>query len=138
EEPVQMPQTSPLVAVWRWLRGTPAPTLVTPEDSPLAIWKTSWAMPGIPAPPWSSIQAEHGTIAAEASTTIEEEADEVDAVVERRDGYVLFGDPLSESVRYTDASGLDLDQVRNVQAEIEWEQRWKQPRPKGAQRPTTS
>src|SRR5690625_3649369 len=48
EEPVQMPQTSPLVAVWRWLRGTPAPTLVTPEDSPLAIWKTSWAMPGIP------------------------------------------------------------------------------------------
>src|SRR5699024_11559417 len=88
----------------------------------------------IPAPPWSSIQAEHGTIAAEASTTIEEEAVEVDAVVERRDGYVLFGDPLSESVRYTDASGLDLDQVRNVQAEIEWEQRWEQALPQGAQR----
>src|SRR5699024_86822 len=137
EEPVDVPRTSPLVAVWRWLRGTPAPALVTPEDSPLAIWKTTWAMPGIPTPPWSSIQAEHAAIAAEASTTIEEEAVEVDAVVERRDGYVLFGDPLSEDARYTDESGLDLARVRNVQAEIEWEQRWEQALPQGAQPPTT-
>src|SRR5699024_3799381 len=27
EEPVDVPRTSPLVAVWRWLRGTPAPAL---------------------------------------------------------------------------------------------------------------
>src|SRR5699024_5435296 len=137
EAPVDVPRTSPLVAVWRWLRGTPAPALVTPEDSPLAIWKTTWAMPGIPTPPWSSIQAEHAAIAAEASTTIEEEAVEVDAVVERRDGYVLFGDPLSEDARYTDESGLDLARVRNVQAEIEWEQRWEQTLPQGFQPPTT-
>ena len=81
-----------------------APALVTPEDSPLAIWKTTWAMPGIPPPPWSSIQAEHAAIAAEASTTIEEEAVEVDAVVER--GFDLYlgqksamehsGDPIQD------------------------------------------
>src|SRR5699024_6404962 len=86
DEPVQAPRTSPLMAVWRWLRGIPAPALVTPEDSPLAIWKTTWAMPNIPAPPWASIQAEHASIAAEASTVIDSEAVEVDAVVERRDG----------------------------------------------------
>src|SRR5699024_11782858 len=104
----------------------PAPAWVTPEDSPLAIWKTTWAMPGIPTPPWASIQAEHASIAAEASTVIDSEAVEVDAVVERRDGYVLFGDPLSESARYTEESGLYVAQVRNIQAEIEWEQRWEQ------------
>src|SRR5699024_4571870 len=121
DEPVDIPRTPPLVAVWRWLRGIPAPAWVTPEDSPLAIWKTTWAMPGIPTPPWASIQAEHASIAAEASAVIDSEAVEVDAVVERRDGYVLFGDPLSESARYTEESGLYVAQVRNIQAEIEWE-----------------
>ena len=137
DEPAQVPRTSPLVALWRWLRGVPAPALVTPEDSPLAVWKTTWVMPGISTPPWSSIQAEHASIAAEASTTIEEEAVEVDVVVERRDGYVLFGDPLSEDARYTEESGLEPARVRNVQAEIEWEQRWEQALPQGAQPPTT-
>src|SRR5699024_6856004 len=126
DEPVEVPRTSPLVAAWRWLRGVPSPRPVTPDDSPLAIWKTTWAMPGIPTPPWASIQAEHASIAAEASTVIEDETVEVDAIVQRREGYVLFGDPISDGARYREESGLDLEQVRNVQAEIEWEQRWEQ------------
>ncbi|HLR95218.1 MAG TPA: FtsK/SpoIIIE domain-containing protein, partial [Jiangellaceae bacterium] len=137
DEPVETPRASPLVAAWRWLRGAPPPPLVTPDDSPLAIWKTTWAMPGIPTPPWASIQAEHTGIATEASTVIDEEIVEIDAVVERREGYILFGDPLSDGARYSEESGLDLAQVLNVQAEIEWEQRWEQTLPQGFQPPTT-
>jgi|GEM_PF-1508099 len=137
DEPVEVPRTSPLAAAWRWLRGVPSPRPVTPDDSPLAIWKTTWAMPGIPTPPWASIQAEHASIAAEASTVIEDETVEVDAIVQRREGYVLFGDPISDGARYREESGLDLEQVRNVQAEIEWEQRWEQTLPQGFQPPTT-
>lgn len=137
DEPVEPPRASPLVAAWRWLRGATPPPLVTPDEAPLAVWKTTWAMPGIPTPPWASIQAEHTGIAAEASTVIDEETVEVDAVVERREGYVLVGDPLSDGARYSEESGLDLGQVRNVQAEIEWEQRWEQALPQGSQPPTT-
>lgn len=137
EEPVDVPRTSPLVVAWRWLRGLPTPPLVTPDDSPLAIWKTTWTMPGIPTPPWASIQAEHAGIGAEASTVIDQETVEVDAVVERRQGFILVGDPVSDDSRYSEESGLELAQVRNVQAEIEWEQRWQQALPQGAQPPTT-
>ncbi|MDN5688857.1 MAG: hypothetical protein L0G94_19575, partial [Brachybacterium sp.] len=137
EEPVAPPRTSPLMVAWRWLRGVPAPPLVTPNDSPLAIWKTTWTMPGIPTPPWASIQAEHAGIGSEASTTINDESVEVDAVVERRQGFILVGDPVSADSLYSEESGLELAQVRNVQAEIEWEQRWEQALPQGAQPPTT-
>jgi len=136
-EPVELPTTSRAAAAWRWLRGVPAPASVTPEDSPLAIWKTTWAMPGIPTPPWHTIQSEYGAIAAECSTLIEGEAVDVDVVVDRRSGYLLVGDPLSEDAKYAEDSGLTVDQVRNVQAEIEWEKRWEQTLPQGAQPPTT-
>src|SRR5699024_8333215 len=62
---------------------------------------------------------------------------EVDAIVQRREGYVLLGDPISDGARYREESGLDLEQERNVQAEIEWEQRWEQTLPQGFQPPTT-
>ncbi|WP_157773471.1 FtsK/SpoIIIE domain-containing protein [Brachybacterium vulturis] len=137
EEPVEAPRTSPLMVAWRWLRGVPAPPLVTPDDSPLAIWKTTWAMPGIPTPPWASIQAEHAGIGSEASIMVGQEKVEVDAVVERRQGFILVGDPVSDDSRYSEESGLELAQVRNVQAEIEWEQRWEQALPQGAEGPTT-
>ena len=137
EEPVEAPRTSPLMVAWRWLRGDPAPPLVSPEDSPLAIWKTTWAMPGIPTPPWASIQAEHAGIGSEASTVSGQEKVEVDAVVERRQGFILIGDPVSDGSRYSEESGLELAQVRNVQAEIEWEQRWEQTLAQRAQPPTT-
>ena len=136
-EPVELPTSSRAAAAWRWLRGVPAPTPVTPEDSPLAIWKTSWAMPGIPTPPWHTIQSEYGTIAAECSTVIEGEPVDVDVVVDRRSGYVLIGDPLSDGARYAKDSGLTVEKVQNVQAEIEWEKRWEQTLPQGAQPPTT-
>lgn len=137
EEPLPDPSTSPLRAAWRWVRGASAPEPVTPEDSPLAIWKTTWAMPGIPTPPWQTIQAEYQSIASECSTVIDEEEVEVDAVVERREGYVLIGDPLSDGARYSSDSGLQLEQVRHVQDEIRWEQRWEQSLPQGFQPPTT-
>ncbi|MCG7309693.1 FtsK/SpoIIIE domain-containing protein [Brachybacterium sp. ACRRE] len=136
-EPVGAPQDGPLGKVWRWVRGVPRPTPVTPDDSPLAIWKTSWVMPKIPSPPWQSIQAEHQSIGQHCSTVIDDENVEVDAVVERREGFVLIGDPLAQDAQYTDASGLTPEQVRNVQAEIEWEQRWEQTLPQGFMPPTT-
>ncbi|MGP9684000.1 FtsK/SpoIIIE domain-containing protein [Brachybacterium sp. AOP3-A1-3] len=138
-EPVELPTSSRAAAVWRWLLGVPAPAPVpvTPEDSPLAIWKTTWAMPGIPTPPWHTIQSEYGTIAAACSTVIEGEPVDVDVVVDRRSGYVLVGDPLSDGARYAEDSGLTVEQVQNVQAEIEWEKRWEQTLPQGAQPPTT-
>lgn len=136
-EPVELATSSHAVAAWRWLRGIPAPVPMTPEESPLAIWKTTWAMPGIPTPPWHTIQSEYGTIAAQCSTVIENESVDVDVVVDRRSGYLLVGDPLSEDARYAEDSGLTVDQVRNVQAEIEWEKRWEQTLPQGAQPPTT-
>ncbi|GAA1490970.1 FtsK/SpoIIIE domain-containing protein [Brachybacterium sacelli] len=137
EEPLESVGTSPFQGVWRWLRGAPKSPLVTPDDSPLAIWKTTWAMPGIPTPPWQTIQSEYLGIAAECSTVIDDESVEVDAVVERREGFLLIGDPLSDGARYTEESGIDLQSVRNVQAEIEWEKRWEQTLPQGAQPPTT-
>lgn len=137
DEPVLAPRTSPLRAAWRWLRGAEPLALVTPEDSPLAIWKTTWAMPGIPDPPWQTIQSEHQSIAAECSTVIEDQQVEVDAVVERREGFVLIGDPLSDGALYAESSGLELQRVRNIQSEIEWEQRWEQTLPQGFQPPTT-
>lgn len=136
-EPVEPSTTSRAATAWRWLRGVLAPAPVTPKDSPLAIWKTTWAMPGIPTPPWHTIQSEYGAIAAECSTLIEGEAVDVDVVVDRRSGYLLVGDPLSEDAKYAEDSGLTVDQVRNVQAEIEWEKRWEQTLPQGAQPPTT-
>ncbi|MFI8778086.1 FtsK/SpoIIIE domain-containing protein [Brachybacterium paraconglomeratum] len=135
--PVQPLTASRVVAAWRWLRGVPAPTPNTPEDSPLAIWKTTWAMPGITTPPWASIQSEHASIAAACSTVIGDEQVDVDAVVDRRNGFVLVGDPLSADATYAEDSGLTLEQVRNVQAEIEWEKRWEQTLPQGAPAPTT-
>ncbi|MGP9736523.1 FtsK/SpoIIIE domain-containing protein [Brachybacterium sp. AOP42-C2-15] len=136
-EPVELPRSSRFAAAWRWLRGVPAPAPVTPEDSPLAIWKTTWAMPGIPTPPWHTIQSEYATIAAACSTVVEGESVDVDVVVDRRNSYLLVGDPLSEDARYAEDSGLTVEQVRNVQAEIEWEKRWEQTLPQGAQPPTT-
>ena len=136
-EPVEFPSTSRAAAAWRWLRGVPAPTQVTSEDSPLATWKTTWAMPGIPTSPWHTIQSEYGTIAAACSTVIEGEPVDVDVVVDRRSGYVLVGDPLSDGARYAKDSGLTVEKVQNVQAEIEWEKRWEQTLPQGAQPPTT-
>jgi len=136
-EPVEPPGVSRVVAVWRWVRGVPAPAPLTPEDSPLAIWRTTWAMPGIPTPPWASIQSEQESIAAACSTVIGDEQVDVDVVVDRRSGFVLVGDPLSDSALYSEDSGLGLEQVRNVQAEIEWEKRWEQTLPQGAQPPTT-
>ncbi|MGP5672878.1 FtsK/SpoIIIE domain-containing protein [Brachybacterium alimentarium] len=136
-EPVELPTSSRAAAVWRWLRGVPGPAPVTPEGSPLAIWKTTWAMPGIPTPPWHTIQSEYGTIAAACSTVIEGEPVDVDVVVDRRGGYMLVGAPLSDGARYAEESGLTVEQVQNVQAEIEWEKRWEQTLPQGAQPPTT-
>lgn len=136
-ELVEPPASSRLMTAWRWVRGVPAPAPVTPEDSPLAIWKTTWAMPGIPTPPWHTIQSEYGTIAAACSTVIENEPVDVDVVVDRRSGYLLVGDPLSDGARYSEDSGLSVEQVQNVQAEIEWEKRWEQTLPQGAQPPTT-
>lgn len=138
-EPVELPTTSRAAPAWRWLRGVPAPAPVTPEDSPLAIWKTTWAMPGIHTPPWHTIQSEYGTIAAQCSTVIEGESVDVDVdvVVDRRSGYVLAGDPLSDGARYSEDSDLSVEKVQNVQAEIEWEKRWEQTLPQGAQPPTT-
>lgn len=135
-EPVEPPTSSRAAAAWRWLRGVPAPAPVTPEDSPLAIWKTTWAMPGIPTPPWHTIQTEYATIAAACSTVIGDEQVDVDVVVDRRKGFVLVGDPLSEGARYAEDAGLTVEQVRNIQAEIEWEKRWEQTLPQGAQPPT--
>lgn len=136
-EPVELPTTSRAAAAWRWLRGVPAPPPMTPEDSPLAIWKTTWAMPGIPTPPWHTIQSEYCTIAAQCSTVIEGEPVDVDVVVDRRGGYILVGDPLSDGALYAKDSGLTVEQVYSVQAEIEWEKRWEQTLPQGAQPPTT-
>lgn len=136
-EPVELPTTSRAASAWRWLRGVPGPAPVTPEDSPLAIWKTTWAMPGIPTPPWHTIQSEYGTIAAACSTVIEGEPVDVDVVVDRRSGYILVGDPLSDGAEYAEDSGLTVEQVQNVQVEIEWEKRWEQTLPQGAQPPTT-
>ncbi|WP_394217029.1 FtsK/SpoIIIE domain-containing protein [Brachybacterium vulturis] len=136
-EPVELSRSSRAAALWRWFRGTAAPAPVTPENSPLAIWKTSWAMPGIPTPPWHTIQSEYATIAAACSTVIEGESVDVDVVVDRRSGYVLVGDPLSDGARYAEDSGLTVDHVQNVQAEIEWEKHWEQTLPQGAQPPTT-
>lgn len=136
-EQVEPAAASRAVAGWRWLRGVPAPVPVTPEDSSLAIWKTTWAMPGIPTPPWASIQSEQASIASACTAVIGVEQVDVDVVVDRRAGFVLVGDPLSEDATYTNASGLSLEQVRNVQAEIEWEKRWEQTLPQGAPAPTT-
>ncbi|UQN30541.1 FtsK/SpoIIIE domain-containing protein [Brachybacterium kimchii] len=136
-EPIEAPPEGVLGRAWRWVRGASKTPLVYPEDSPLAIWKTSWVMPKIPTPPWQSIQAEHQSIAQHCSTVIDEQAADVDAVVDRREGFVLVGDPLSDDAEYTDDSGLTLQQVRNIQSEIEWEQRWQQTLPQGFMPPTT-
>src|SRR5699024_11717928 len=50
---------------------------------------------------------------------------------------VLLGGPIPDGACCREEAGLDLEQVRNVQAEIEWEQRWEQTLPQGFQPPTT-